>query len=291
MDFHKELYFDDLHTFWQYAMGESEAVYLASRREGARVVEWSGGLTWEEAKRMALSGWGDIIPEIEKYRAVITPIITDKVLRPRQVYAVAGYSVDVGSFLANDPECFINREYEERNYPGKVFKIVCSVSHSSGISKNVIINRGAIICALIDAIEYAGHRVEVVCNNASAAYNDENSLKGQQKEDGWFEVSVLIKKATQPLDMSDLAYCLAHPSMLRRIMFSAAEIEGWSDVSREYGYPAEATDKGDLYVKELFYGEFANESEAVSDVKVIDWVLTQLRKLGVDIETDHQIET
>lgn len=291
MDFHKELYFDDLHTFWQYAMGESDAYTRKSREERADYIEWSGGLTWEEAKRMALSGWGEIIPEIEKYRAVITPIITDKVLRPRQIYSVAGYSVDVGAFLANDPECFINREYEERNYPGKVFKIVCSVSHSSGISTNVIINRGAIVCALIDAIEYAGHRVEVVCNLATSANYDESSLKGQEKEYGWFEVSVLLKKSTQPLDMSDLAYCLAHPSMLRRIMFSAAEIEGWSDVSRVYGYPAEATEKGDLYVKELFYGEFANESEAVSDAEVINWVLTQLKSLGVDIESDHHIET
>jgi hypothetical protein len=144
---------------------------------------------------------------------------------------------------------------------------------------------------LIDAIEYAGHRVEVVCNDASAADIDENSLKGQKKESGWFEVSVLIKKATQPLDMSDLAYCLAHPSMLRRIMFSAAEIEGWSDVSSGYGYPAEATDKGDLYVQELFYGEFAKESEAVADEKVIDWVIKQLNMLGVDIETNCQTES
>ena len=147
MDFHKELYFDDLHNFWQYAMGDSIANTKDSRTISKDSLDKSGGMSWETAKRLALNGWGEIIPEIEKYRAVVSPRITEKVLRPRQIYSVAGYSVDVGAFLANDPECFINREYEERNCPGKVFKIVCSVSHSWGVKAETIINRGAMICA------------------------------------------------------------------------------------------------------------------------------------------------
>jgi len=51
--------------------------------------------------------------------------------------------------------------------------------------------------------------------------------------------------------MSDLAFCLAHPAMLRRIMFSVAELEGWSDFVYNYGYPAEASDKGDISLQLL----------------------------------------
>jgi hypothetical protein len=193
--------------------------------------EWTGGLTWQQAKTMALSGWHEGLIEVDKYRARISPIIAQKVLRPLQVYSMAGHYVDVGSFLANDPECFITREYEERNYPGRIYRVVCSISFSAAITAETIIQRGAMVCALVDAIEYAGHRAEVVCNDRDLREWTMNaSRQGKtQSKTGWFEASVVVKKASQPLEMSDLAFCLAHPAMFRRIMFSVAEQVGWSD--------------------------------------------------------------
>lgn len=272
----KELHFDDLNKFWQFAMQDSNARRQDSRNDFD--LHKMGGLTWEQAKRMAINGWRDGMSEIEKYRAKILPIIAEKVMRPKQVYAIAGYSVDVGSFLANEPECFVAREYEERNYPGRIYKIVCSISFSWGIEPETIIQRGAMVCALIDAIEYAGHRAEVVCNDAMSVGHNEDYRQGKRKGNGWLEFGVTVKKASQPLEMSDLAFCLAHPSMLRRIMFSAAEVVGWSDFADAYGYPAEATDKGDIYVKEIFLG-------TVPDEQAIDWVLEQLKEHGINIET------
>lgn len=257
-------------------MQDSNANQKSSRKIDS--LKWSGVLTWEQAKRMAISGWREGMKEIEKYRAQILPIIAEKVLRPEQIYSIAGYNVDVGSFLANEPECFISREYEEKNYPGRIYKIVCSISFSSAISPETIIQRGAMICALIDAIEFAGHRAEVICNDATSIVNYAEYRQGKHKERGWFETSVMVKKSTQPLEMTDLAFCLAHPAMLRRIMFSVAELNGWSDFADGYGYPAEATDKGDIYIKEIF-------SVIVPDEQAITWVLLELEKLGVNLET------
>jgi len=279
MTINKELNFDDLSSFWRYAMQESTANYKSSRENDD--LDWHGGLTWEQAKAMAISGWREGMNEIEKYRAKILPVIAEKVLRPKQIYSIAGYNVDVGSFLANEPECFIAREYEERNYPGRIYKIVCSISFSAAISPETIIQRGAMVCALIDAIEFAGHRAEVICNDASAIDDSIEYRQGEYKEDGWFEVSVTVKKTSQPLEMTDLAFCLAHPAMLRRIMFSVAEIEGWSDFAYKYGIPAEATDKGDIYIREVFSG-------TVPDEQAITWVLSELVKLGINIETDYK---
>jgi hypothetical protein len=272
MAVNKELYFDDLSKFWNYSMQESNARNKQSRSN--QNLEWSGGLTWDGAKSMAISGWREGMTEIEKYRAKILPIIAEKVIRPQQVYAIAGYNVDVGSFLANEPECFIAREFEERNYPGRIYKIVCSISFSAAIQPKTIIQRGAMICALIDAIEFAGHRAEVICNDAStkSSYGYSNS-----KKNGWLEVSVTVKKSTQPLEMTDLAFCLAHPAMLRKMMFSVAEIVGWSDFVHLYGTPAEATDKGDIYIREIYSG-------TVPDDKAITWVLDELAKLGINLE-------
>jgi hypothetical protein len=269
----KTLNFEDLFSFWKYAMQESNANNKSSRKNSE--INWSGGLTWEEAKRTALSGWADGMKEIEKYQAKISPIIAQKVLRPLQIYSQVGYCVDVGAFLANEPECFISREFEERNYPGRVYKVVCSISFSAAIQPATIIQRGAMICALIDAIEYAGHRAEVFCNQAVSANSYDRT--GKNKASGWLEISTTVKKANQPLEMTDLAFCLAHPSMLRRIMFSVAEVEGWSDVVHNYGYPAEATDKGDIYIREVFSG-------TVSDDAAINWVLEELEKLEINID-------
>ncbi len=277
MVINKEIKFEDLNDFWSFAMQESKA-YTKSSRENYNL-EWHGGLTWQQAKSMAISGWRDGMIEIEKYRAKILPIIAEKVLRPKQIQSIAGYYVDVGSFLANEPECFIAREYEERNYPGQIYKVVCSISFSAAITPETIIQRGAMICALIDAIEYAGHRVEVVCNDAMSVGHSEDYRKGKYKNQGWMEISVIVKKTSQPLEMTDLAFCLAHPAMLRRIMFSVAEIEGWSDFISNYGYPAEATDKGDIYLREIFSG-------TVPDEKAIKWVFEELEKLGINIETE-----
>jgi len=278
MAINKQLYFEDLSEFWKYSFQDSQAKEKSSRDNSD--LDWYGALTWEQTKQMAISGWREGMQEIDKYRAKIVPIVTEKVLRPKQIYSVAGYNVDVGSFMANEPECFLSREYEERNYPGQIYKVVASISFSAEITPETIIQRGAMICALIDAIEYAGHRVEVICNDASTIKESNEYRQGKNKEHGWLEVSVTVKKVSQPLEMSDLAFCLAHPAMLRRIMFSVAELEGWSDFDNGYGYPAEASDKGDIYIREIYSG-------TVPDEEAIKWVLSELKKLEIDIETDN----
>ncbi|TXK71727.1 hypothetical protein FT993_08685 [Mesonia sp. HuA40] len=270
----KHIIYEDLYDFWLYAFRESDA-YSKSSRGYSR--EWNGNVSWLEAKKLALQGWQDGLEQVKKYQTEITPQITEKVIRPSQIYDVAGYNVDVGRYLSNDPECFVSREFVVNNSPGRVFTLVCSISFSAAIKSETIIQRGAIICALVDAIEYAGHRVEVICNWAVSKYSNEENRTGNIKNKGWLELDVTVKKANQPLEMIELAFCLAHPSMLRRVMFSVAEIEGWSDFAYAYGYPAKATNEGDLYIQEIFSGKVPNK-------KAINWVLNQLKNLNIEIK-------
>lgn len=264
------LKFEDLADFWKFAMENSPSKKKMSRKEMEPV--WAGCSTWNEAKDLALRGWKEGLKEIEKYQAAIIPRITEKVLRPEQRYAVAGYNIDVGSFLASQPEYFFARDYNQRNYPGKIYTIVSSISFSQHILANTIMQRGAMICALVDAIEYAGHRTEVICNWVTT-----NKRKNKDRNRGaWLEVDVTIKKVNQPLDMSELSFCLGHPAMLRRMMFSLAERVGWADFAFSYGAPSEALYQGDIYIKEIFGEEVSNESAIV-------WVLAELKKLGIDI--------
>ena len=267
----REFRFDDLDEFWRYAMVESNAKQKGSREINEK--GWSGVRTWDDAKYLALNGWPQGLQEIEKYRSKLTPFVVPKVMRRVQNYNVAGFGVDVGAYLANQPEHFYGLKYEEAEAPGRIYTIVSSISFSSAIKPQTIIKRGAMICSLIDAIEYAGHRAEVVINWVSS----KDRKKRKKENAAWFEVDVVVKKANQPVDLSELAFCLAHPAMLRRIMFSMAEREGWSDYIRNYGYPGEASNQGDIYVKEIF-------SRDIPDAMAVSWVLEELRKLGIEVE-------
>lgn len=268
----KHLIFDDLYDFQNYAFRQSTARIRSSR--GYADI-WSGGLDWKESKKLALTGWQEGLIEVDKFQARVNELITSKIARHKPVYALAGNYIDIGNYLSNDPECFIAKEYDEINQRGKIITIVCSISFSSAIDPKIIIQRGAMICALVDCIEYAGYRAEIVCNDASS--NSPWDRDGNIKEVGWFEIDVTIKKANQPLNRIELAFCLAHPAMLRKLMFSIAEIEGWSDYATNYGSPAKATNKGDIYIEEVFTG-------VVSDNKAINWIVTELQKLGITIE-------
>lgn len=274
MAINKTIKFTELDEFWNYACSESNARIKESRTDDN--FNWKGGLTWEEAKSMARSGWPEGMRKIEKFRAQIIPIITERVVRQKQIHSIAGSVVDVGAYLSNDPECFITREPDEQQNIGRIIKIVCSVSFSAAIKPETIIQRGALVCALADAIEFAGYRVEISCNGALSINHHEEHRLGKRKDHGWLEFDVLLKKSNQQMEMTDLAFCLAHPSMLRRILFSAAELEGWSNFTSCYGYPAEPSVKGDVNIGEIFSG-------TVSDEQAINWVLNELEKLGIEI--------
>ena len=261
------LYFDNLQDFWNYSFQESKARYKDSRC-GRQGYKWDKNVTWEEAKHLAQVGWVEGMSEIEKYRAILEPKITKHILRPVPESSQAGYVVDVGAYLSNNPECFITRGWEKKNYPGRLFTIVVSSSFSCSVDADTIIKRGALVCALVDALEYAGHRVEVVCNEMTTYCNSKN------------EIDVVVKNHEHPLDITDLAFCLAHPAMLRRIIFSANERMGWSDYTGgNYGYPNEATNQGDLYINEINTGKLQVE-------EAIDWLLDKLRALGIDMEVN-----
>ena len=256
--------YDDYSSFLDQAFKESHAKNRSSRNNYPDAKEWYGGVSWEEACELARIGWIEGMKKIESYRAFISPMVTKTILKPVPINNIHGFTVDVGSFLSNMPDCFIDWDFEKRNYPGRLFTLVVSSSYSWRVSTDVIIQRGAMVCALVDALEFAGNRVEVICN--------ETTTDGYYKD----ETDVVIKKHDQSLDMAQLAFCLAHPAMLRRIIFSINELSGWSDISSGYGSPSEATNKGDLYINEIHSGKMTDE-------QALDWLLEKLKAFGVDL--------
>ena len=257
----KYLKFEDLHDFWNFSFRDSNSYNKSSR---AYKSDWYGNVSWEEAKTLAISGWIEGLNEIKKISVELSEIIATKIVRYEPEYGVGGGIVDVGAFLSNSPEYFMIKKPTEKEQEGKIVKLVCSISFSAAIDSKVIIQRGAMVCALADAIEMSGFRCEIIVNTTSFS----KSRK--------FEVDVILKKAQQSLNITELAFCLAHPAMLRRFMFSVFELVGWADYAHAYGIPHEAKDKGELYINEIY-------SYIVPNSQAINWVKKKLKKLGVQI--------
>lgn len=263
----KHLKFEDLQDFWDYSFRESRSYKKTSRDHTSG---WNGCVSWEEAKRLATFGWFDGLEKMKTISVELSEIVATKIERHHPEYAFAGHIVDVGMFLSNSPEYFIVKDPIIREQDDKILTLVCSVSFSAQISSDVIIQRGAMICALVDALEMSGYRCEIIINDVSISR-------------GRLEIDVMLKKAQQSLNLAELAFCLGHPAMLRRFMFSTAELVGWADYSFGYGNPAEATEKGDLYIHEIF-------SRVVPNSEAIDWVIKQLNHQGINMINNNLLK-
>ena len=177
----KYLKFEDLHDFWNFSFRDSNSYNKSSR---AYKSDWYGNVSWEEAKTLAISGWIEGLNEIKKISVELSEIIATKIVRYEPEYGMGGGVVDVGAFLSNSPEYFMIKNPTEKEQEGKIVKLVCSISFSAAIDSKVIIQRGAMVCALADAIEMSGFRCEIVVNDTSIYNNRDRKL----------EIDVILKK-------------------------------------------------------------------------------------------------
>lgn len=202
---------------------------LASRRTGDRA--WSGTHNFEEALKLAREGWPD---GVEKTRGVMDQLdqaLFTEVLRPQPKQDVTGQWFDPGLVAEGVPECCY--EWSEVRQSGPAVKVVLSGAVSAGVSSQTIINRGAAVCAFIQALELAGRQSEVwLCMRTS----------------GW-EYQVCVKQADNPLQLDQLCYALQHPATFRRLCFSEMEHTGHPGAGGSYGYPENASMTGDIVLE------------------------------------------
>jgi hypothetical protein len=131
-------------------------------------------------------------------------------------YATSGGAVDVGRWLTGEPECMYSFVPMPNERMGRVVKIFIDYGASASFSAEFIRQRGIVFCALVDALQ----KMRIACEvwGETAVY-----------------VSVIIKMhttvvklhdATAQMDIDELMFALANPSMLRRITFSVREFAG-----------------------------------------------------------------
>lgn len=233
----------------------------------------------QNALDMAQNGWPEGTDAAARRAYTIVEKLAAKMQRDDYYYDVTGLTFDVARVLENEPECWLNYEQVTVEAPGKVIRLVFNPSTSGAVSNSAMIARGATVAALVMLLERANFRVQV-------------DLAWWALGDGVVqEVNCTLKSPSQDVDLPRLIFALAHPAMLRRILFSIRETFATADrvalrVPGTGGFPIDAPEShhGDVYIG------CANSNDPYweSNANTARWLKSKLEEQGVKFVEEEQ---
>jgi hypothetical protein len=237
--------------------------------------EFFGTETMAETLTRARDGWAEGAEKCKKLAEALFEEISRKVEKPVPVQDVEGEEFDVGALLAGEPEHWTRWENERSGSTsmGRLLTVVYNGSELGHVMADAMAAKGAVTVALIEALELAGFRVELVLSYGT--YSDRKIL----------EQYIQVKKPSQPPDLSRLAVALADPSAFRRLCFSSRMTQGTDEDKRTWD-PNESRSHdvefgGDIYIGTRSGGiedcHWSDEKDARA------WVLARLQEQGVKL--------
>lgn len=181
---------------------------------------WTGTSNYEEAVDLLKHGADDLSKRLEKaYQIKAADIGTKTAIR--SFYDVAGFQASVPRYLQGIPTSMVNQKKVVQK--AKVITLNKDMNYNCRWSVEDIINESAKALAIVKKIEATGTRVNLnLCWVAQA---------GSQR----VGCKIRLKNAGERLNVSKLAFVMAHPSMLRRMLFRWLEVNP-DVVDRSYAH-------------------------------------------------------
>lgn len=248
---------------------------------------------WNHVKQLAVDGWPEGLKQAKAISSTLFDHVSSMIERVDVNYDIEGHSIDIARFVDGEPESWLKFEnvIQEAQNGHKLIRITFNCSVSSGVGTDVIIRKGATIAALIELLEYSGHRVELtLCQiTYKGGWGSEPNSKPK------ILTYVKLKEFDQHIDQSKLAYALAHPSVPRALMFSVKETapeplrqEVGITFHGGYGMPGDipekdVEDRGDIYVASSRYDAPQWQSTEAAE----KWILGELEKQGVHLKKEN----
>lgn len=263
----------DAMSFWnQCDKPETGDMGRSSRTKGDS--EFYGTKSYEEAIKLARYGWPEGVKAFKPVASKLAYKLGQLVEREMMEHDVTGDFPDISAFIQGDPENMIRMKPQIESGKGRIVKVVYNASASASVNKKILVARGSVACAMIDAISAAGYHVEIELCEWTAAGGEKCG------------VSFLVKRVDEPLNIERAAFCLAHPSMLRRMAFAVEETMpekvrktfGFKS-GGGYGQPAEAPmdRRGDIY-----FGKMSgDEAQWSTPEKAEAAAIKALKKAGI----------
>lgn len=180
----------------------------ASRSNSAGFNEdWSGTNTFEAAVDLAERGW----PEgRKKLMTAMAAAQSSPAFTQTLAMDVAGAYPIAALAAAGDPCSMVDLQpVEDRVRP--IVRLVIQRGGSSAYSGVEFMNYGAAVLSYIEGLEAAGFRCEIEVSFAAKIQPVDHYL------------SVIVKRAEEPIELDRMAYVLTHPAFFRRIAFAVKE--------------------------------------------------------------------
>lgn len=185
---------------------------------------WDMGVGYDGALALARNGWHNgAVGLYDALNARPAPVT----MHSKTTNSVAGEYPDVGRYLSGSPDCMRRRGHDAGARP--VLTLVCNVTPMWDVSAQCTSNFGSALAALIDKLEASGRRVELY------------SVFSTQLARGDYVFGWNVKQARDPMDLSAVAFSIAHPASLRRIGFAMEERTPQDWRMSNYGMPRNLT--------------------------------------------------
>ena len=180
---------------------------------------WSGSQSLAEAVDLCLTGWHDIRPQVDEIFGQMEEHINMAFGDVFEMcYDISGDSVDIDRFVHGEPEHMLEYVTVPSGRMGRVVRVLVNGAANCHVRPEYIRNRGAIVVALLDVLNKLGVGVEVWLESATLDHYHTNLLHSQLCK---------VHSSEERLDVDNLMFAMAHPSMLRRIGFSILEKTDW----------------------------------------------------------------
>jgi hypothetical protein len=239
--------------------------------------EWSGTATLDEAVNLAVDGWHAVRPEVQRlFDSLESQIATAMDEQFTVRYDYSGDMVDMGRYVAGDPECMVDYVTEPQERMGKVVRLMVAGIASAYVKPEQIRARGVAVCALIDVLHKLGVGIELwteQCYHHPAGEQDAYSML------------VKLHDSADMMDIDDIMFAIAHPSMLRRIGFAGVEQMEWSSAYIRNGYGRVANMRChdivgdvDVTIEKLQNGGSWGSEDAILK-NPVEWVLNTVKGL------------
>lgn len=180
--------------------------------------------TFKEAADLLANGWSPAAERLEhRLNNTPTPSALKKAV---SAYDFAGQTACVPRYLNGMPDSMINRKMVVRKAP--VVDVYRNIAYSAIVSASDMENEGLYTLQLVRELEKKGVRVKL---HVYCATGFSHQMEG---------ITLTIKQPDERMNISKIAFPLAHPSMYRRIIFKWIETSKTvtsRDFAYGYGYP------------------------------------------------------
>ena len=168
--------------------------------------KFTGTESMEEARALLSGGWVDGLNMLAPLLRV--PAHYQQTKKTRTILGRVGGCVAIPAYCAGSDKCFYSIK---RNSAGRVVDIVYNCAVDCGVTTKEISEQAAKVYNIIRSIESAGTR----CNLWVVEFVEKHSKKSY--------IATKIKDAGEAFSVLKYAFCVIHPSFLRRLMLAVQE--------------------------------------------------------------------